>query len=206
MARTHARLNTSIWKNEDFLNMTVATQRAYLLLLSQPDLSMCGVMAYTPGRWSLLASDSSRPSVEGCVKELARRRFVVVDRSTEELFIRTFVFHDGVLRGIPNLVKAMWNDFDAVKSQVIRDAFISGFPEPFGEGFHQSLRDGYEQRFGNHKANGRASPAPDSSLKAFLSPDSTTTPDSARDPRAVDGLVSARAACAAAVPPRRAKR
>lgn len=128
MARNHARIYASIWQDEDFVRLSSAAQRVYMLAISQPGVTFAGVVGYTARRWSMMANDTSPEDIERCVDELQRERFVLVDTDTEELLIRSFVTHDGLLES-PNLVKAMWKDFDAIFSPMLRAAFLWNLPE-----------------------------------------------------------------------------
>jgi len=141
MGRSHARILTSIWQDAEFRALGEAEQRMFFLALSQPGLSMCGVVSYTPKRWAKLAAGSTPGGVRKAVAGLAATRFVVVDEDTEELLIRTFAKNDGVLQS-PNLVKAMWKAYGDVVSEPLRQAFVEGLPEPFREGLPERFRPG----------------------------------------------------------------
>lgn len=123
MARDHARMLVSIWGDEDWKRLPANAQRAYTLALSQPGVSWAGVVPYQPGRWANLAADTSVAAIKRAVTVLAERRFVVVDQATEELFIRTFVKNDNVLR-FPNVAINMARAYSQIASPVIRKAFL----------------------------------------------------------------------------------
>lgn len=156
MPRTHGRILVTIWSDKEFLALSTEAQRFYMLVLSQPKLSYCGVLPYTPRRWTLLAANDTLKGVLRAVKEGVDRRYVVVDENTEELWIRTFVKHDGLLKS-PNLVKAMWKDFAEVQSDVIREGFLKGLPEGFREPPPQPPPEGMKEPIG--ESNGRGSRA-----------------------------------------------
>ena len=59
MARSYAKLLTSIWRNDDYLRLGAAAQRMYVLLLSQPDLSPVGVLTVAERRLADLAPDTT---------------------------------------------------------------------------------------------------------------------------------------------------
>lgn len=119
MARDHARIYTSIWSDPDFRALNCDAQRMYLVLLSQPRLTYCGSLDYLPSRLGILAADDTADFVEQAVKALEASNYVVVDRETHELLIRTFVRHDGLL-GSPNVVKAMLKDRASLISDRLR--------------------------------------------------------------------------------------
>lgn len=65
------------------------------MLLTQPDISSCGVVPLTVKRWANNASDSDPDRLSIALAELADRLFVVTDDVTEEVLIRTFAKWDG---------------------------------------------------------------------------------------------------------------
>jgi len=121
MARTHARVLVSIWNDPDFTNLAASEQRLYLLLLSQPDLSLCGVLALRPKRWARLCPSDTTETVLRDLKRLSDERFVLVDDEVDEVWIRSFVKYDGLLR-VPNMRKGMENAMTQVVSKDIQDA------------------------------------------------------------------------------------
>lgn len=160
MARTEARIKTSIWSNEDFLALDPLGQWVYLMILSQPTLNLCGVAPYTPRRWANRAKGVTVEDVEKQVAHLAQNRFVVVDEDSEEVWVRTFTKHDGVL-STPYLIVAMTRDFEAISSPIIRHEFVTGlgaglladlptrFPEAWkkGAGLLVSLSEGFRAQY-----------------------------------------------------------
>lgn len=134
MGRSHARILTTIWRDPDFVATPADAQRTYLLILSQPTVSFCGVIAYTPTRWAALSPGTTAKSIARTVDELERRRFLVVDRTTEEIWIRSFVKNDGVLKGGPKILSAMWKDYEAINSSTLRRLFYEALPPDLQEG------------------------------------------------------------------------
>ena len=141
MARKEARLFTSIWSDrDDFCVLPAHAQRVYFLALSQPDLSYCGVLSYTAHRWAALASDTTAKSIRSAVTTLTERGYFLTDETTEEVLIRSFIRHDGILRS-PNLIVAMGYDWERVHSEGLRKAILEGLPEGFGEGLPEGKRE-----------------------------------------------------------------
>ena len=142
MARTYAPIHCTIWSDPAFLALSSGAQRLYILALSQPTISLCGVVAYTPKRWALLAPDTSAKQITKALSELVAKGFVLVDEDTEELMIRSFVKHDGIEKK-PNVIKGMWTAWQATHSPRLRAQFLKGLPkglpEHFPEGFDRSL-------------------------------------------------------------------
>jgi len=116
----YIKLQRSIWHDHDFVALPASTQRLYLLLISQPDLSHCGVVAYTPGRWSTLAVDTSPADIRSDVERLVVARFVMLDERTEELWVRSYMSHDGGYR-TPNIHKPIRTAIAGIMSNLIRE-------------------------------------------------------------------------------------
>lgn len=95
MARDYARIMTAIWKNREFRELTEQQQRAYLFLVTQPDISAAGVLPLRVRRWADCASTSTPDGLAQLFKELEAGRFIVVDWGKEELLIRSFIRWDG---------------------------------------------------------------------------------------------------------------
>ncbi len=95
MARNYANLFTAIWARDgEFVRLSCGAQRMYLLLVSQPEVSACGMLPLRLRRWSALAPDTTEGDLRMALKELEEHRFVVVDEDTEELLVRSFTRHD----------------------------------------------------------------------------------------------------------------
>ena len=140
MARTHARIKTAIWSDRDFRGLSSGAQRLYHLVVEQPELSLCGVIAVTLGRWADMAPDTTVRTLKRFLDELAGAAFVVLDQRTEEVWIRTFAKHD-IQFGSPNVVISMAKDWVGIQSQCIRQRFLEGLPEGLLEGFPEPYRD-----------------------------------------------------------------
>lgn len=88
MAR-YARVFASIWADPDFCALSSSAQRLYLLLITQPDVSHCGVLPLTERRWARLAADTDADSVRAALDELERVGFVA-RRSGSVAILRVF--------------------------------------------------------------------------------------------------------------------
>lgn len=96
MARSYAQIMTAIWKkNYEFVRLSFAAQRAYLMLASQSDISAAGTLPVVLQRWATLAKDTSTEDVSAALAELEAENFIVVDWDTQELLVRSFVKWDG---------------------------------------------------------------------------------------------------------------
>jgi hypothetical protein len=143
MARTEARIFTSVWSDADFVSLPVSAQRLYFFLLSQRELSYCGVMALRPSRWMPKAAGLSVADIEHDLKELEgsaypsanpgqgrlfegalRRPFVITDTDTGEIFVRSLLRRDNAWKQ-PNLLKQAVDSSEEIESPRIRAALLA---------------------------------------------------------------------------------
>lgn len=123
MARDHARTYTAIWDDGDFIRLDQAAQHTYWMLTSNRDLTYCGVLAYVPGRFVKLAHGLTDAKFKASIRVLERAKYVVVDRQTQELLVRSFIRHDKILAR-RNIGNACARALGKVHSQAIRDAIL----------------------------------------------------------------------------------
>lgn len=123
MARDHARVALSVWADDDWRDLSPAAQHLYFVLLTQPTLSYAGVADWRPARLRALASPWRRDGFDRAASELARRLYVVVDEDTEEVLIRSFVRHDGLMKQ-RNMAVSMVRAYEAIASKGIRAVFV----------------------------------------------------------------------------------
>lgn len=144
MARDEARIFAAIWQDEHFLSLSPTQQRLYLFLLSQPDLSYCGVIALRVRRWSKkargltvdqieedLVALAANPSAKGSGNPSANSSgnpvpgpLVIYDEDAEELFVRSLIRLDGIWK-VPNLLKSAREAARLVQSPLIRRALVA---------------------------------------------------------------------------------
>lgn len=155
MARDHGRIKTSIWRDPDWRDLPVDAQWLYKTIISQEALSRCGVLDWRPGRIAALASGNTARKVEASAKTLERARFVVIDRQTEELLVRTHVRHDGVLDRV-NMGKAVGRALAKVVSQMIRDAALTELARVYEQSPRLAGWQGIEELFPDDMAAIRA--------------------------------------------------
>jgi hypothetical protein len=125
MARSEARIRSAVWRDGDFTSLPRSTQGLFWMLLSQPDVTLAGVLPFVPGRWSTLSGDDD---VNGDLETLEAARLVVVDRGTGEVLIRSFTRHDGVLRS-EKTKAGMWAAWAAMFSPGLRARFLDQLEE-----------------------------------------------------------------------------
>lgn len=120
MARDRANINTNIWTDQDWRNLPGAQQLLYLLLTSHPTLSYAGVVDWREARLAAMTADSTPESIRAAAEGLQAERFVFIDDDTEEILVRSFLRHDGLLKQ-PKLSVSMVNAYGAIASARIRE-------------------------------------------------------------------------------------
>ena len=119
MANDHARIRRDIWGDEDWRLLSSPAQWLYLHLLSSPTLTFAGIADWRPARIAAIASDLRATDVNHFAAELIQAEFILPDLDTEEVLIRSWVKHDGLLRS-PNMAKALTKAHNGIASSVLR--------------------------------------------------------------------------------------
>ena len=122
MARTRANVLCDIWDDEDFIALPVDAQRLYLFLLSQRDLNHAGLVPLRLRRWAKKVPNGTVGALSKALATLAKAEFILFDRDTEEVLIRTFVRNDGVYKQ-PKVMLRMREDARLMESPMLRAAF-----------------------------------------------------------------------------------
>lgn len=124
MARTHGKLFCSIWNDRDFRGLDRVTQGMYMFLLSQDRLDYAGVLSITMRNWASTAEGLTVGEVEDTLEVLEKHRFIVMDRDTEELMVRTFVRRDELWRQ-PKMMLAVVSAAKKIQSPRLRLALLA---------------------------------------------------------------------------------
>jgi hypothetical protein len=132
MARDRANINTNIWTDQDWRNLPGAQQLLYLLLTSHPTLSYAGVVDWREARLAAMTADATPESVREAAEALQAERFVFIDDETEEILVRSFLRHDGLLKQ-PKLSISMVNAYGAIASSRIREVVTRELQKLFAE-------------------------------------------------------------------------
>lgn len=132
MARDRANINTNIWTDTHYRTLTRDQQWLYEMLLTHPELSYAGVTDWRPGRLAQFAAGTSKQDVERIGQELQAERFIFIDEETEEVLIRSFTRHDGLLKQ-PRLTVSMVNAYGSIASNNIREVFVHELVRLFNE-------------------------------------------------------------------------
>lgn len=169
MARDHARLLVSIWDDPEWVSLKTMQQNAYLALISSSDLSWCGVAPLLPQRLAGLAGDLTERKVRSALDTLADLRFLVIDHTTAEILVRSYVRHDGILKQ-PNVTKALVRALDRVHSDTLVDTVKAELArhlrdEPDLRGW-DVIRSGWPDLYDQISRKGSANPSPNPLRKA----------------------------------------
>lgn len=116
MARDRANIRTDMWGDEDFTSLGPGAQLLYVYLLAFPKLTYAGTADWRPKQIAQKMRGVTPAQVCTWAAELEQARFVVIDEETEEIFIRSFLRHDGALQN-PNLWKSIGRDFAGIGSK-----------------------------------------------------------------------------------------
>lgn len=123
MAREYAQLRIDIWGDDDFRKLDGDAVLLYLMLLSSPSLSYCGVADWRPGRIAVLVNNWTADTVHRAAAQLVRGRYIVIDHDTEEVLVRSFVKHDGLMKN-PKTAVSMTIAFAGTASSVLRGVTV----------------------------------------------------------------------------------
>lgn len=123
MARDRANIRTDIWNDDDFRGLSPQAQLLYLQLLTSATLTYAGVADWRPKRIAALAAGRTPKQTEDAARELMDGLFVVIDEETEEVLIRSFLKHDGLLQK-PNVTKAMVTAYGQVYSMPLKGVIV----------------------------------------------------------------------------------
>lgn len=123
MANDYARVVRSIWADDDFRALSHNAQWLYFHLLTSPAINYCGVTDWRPARIAALTADMTADGVEASSVELEGNLYTVVDRDSEEVLIRSFVRHDGLMSS-PNMAAAMVKAHAATVSRALRGVVV----------------------------------------------------------------------------------
>jgi hypothetical protein len=119
-----ANIGTGLWFESTVRSLTRRQQQAYFLAYTQPDVSRCGVVPYRLRSWAGLSLDGTESEIHEDFLGLHATRHVVLDVVDEQLLIRTYVKHDGLLSQ-PLVVASMIRDYHRISSPLIRVAFLA---------------------------------------------------------------------------------
>lgn len=123
MARDRATINIDIWSDADFRDLTAGAQSLYFKLTSHPKLDYCGCVEFHPGRLAAMSREMTSGDVMIAAQELSDKWFCVFDQTTDEVLVRSFLRHDGVMRQ-PRLAVSASKAYGAIASNKIRAVVV----------------------------------------------------------------------------------
>lgn len=131
MARTRATIHVTVWNDPDFRALPALAKYLYWALLAQPKLSIAGCLDLKELRWAELSPDTTAEHVADLLAVLEDRRYVAIDRETDELVIRTFVRHD--VAGNKNSQRGVWTAWQGIESEYLRRVVVANVPDAMWE-------------------------------------------------------------------------
>lgn len=118
-----AQIRPDMWLDDEWRALTPSAQHLYLALLTDPERSYCGVVDWRPARIVQRAAEWSVLEVMRAAVELSYAFFLVFDQDTEEVLVRSFMRHDGLLHQ-PRMAVSVANSFGVIGSNKIRSVVV----------------------------------------------------------------------------------
>lgn len=118
-----AQIRPEMWLDDEWRALTKDAQHLYLLLLTDPDRSYCGVVDWRPARIVQRAAEWTLIECMRAAVELSYTHFLVFDQDTEEVMVRSYLRHDGLLLQ-PRLAISVTNAFGVIGSNKIRAVVV----------------------------------------------------------------------------------
>lgn len=136
------------WGDRDFKKLTVEEQLLYIKLLSQPDISLAGVLTYAPVRWATQSAGITVADVERAFAALQQKNYVMSDMETQEVLVRSYIRNDLGWRS-PRTMIGVANAVGRVLSPLLRGIIsreltrldTSGLSDTISEKTNRSTRD-----------------------------------------------------------------
>ncbi|KKI20572.1 MULTISPECIES: hypothetical protein [unclassified Leucobacter] len=120
LARSYANIRINMWSDEDWRNISGAAKLLYITLLCHDTLNYAGVADWRPGKFApLIDPNWTAEDVRNAAAELERAFFVVISEESEEILIRSFLKHDGLMKQ-PKMAQAMTTAFASIASLELR--------------------------------------------------------------------------------------
>lgn len=113
------KIYKKIWGDADFKALTAEQQLQYVKLVSQSDISLAGVLTLAPTRWATQTHDLTVGDIEQSIHDLEAARFVVCDRETQEILVRSYIRNDMLWKSIKTM-KAIRGAIERVLSPKLR--------------------------------------------------------------------------------------
>lgn len=100
MPRKFAKNLISTANDRDYKGLTIDEQWFYQHLCKLPTISLAGVVVIPRKSWADFSRDPDTVQrIEIAIRGLAERNYLVIDEDTDEILVRTFMKHDGLIDG-----------------------------------------------------------------------------------------------------------
>jgi hypothetical protein len=119
MANALGLIHESIWRNDDWRELSRGAQALYMQLLSQKEVDCAGVLPLLPAKWAKGCNGLTVEQIMADLEELQQHRFVYYDTDTDEALIRTYIRNSNVMK-VPNMRKSARRAATLVASPGIR--------------------------------------------------------------------------------------
>lgn len=119
MARSHAAIYNRIWADPAWRALDVDAQHLYILLISQPQMNLAGVLPMQLRKWASCVAGWDIADVAKALDRLRDDRFILVDEDTEEVMVRTLIRNDGAYK-IPNVLKSLLLAAEGTQAPALR--------------------------------------------------------------------------------------
>lgn len=127
MPRSRATIACSSLADPDFRALPALCKYLYWSLLAQTKLTIAGCLDLKTARWAELSPDTPTELIDHLLDVLEGRRYVAIDRETDELVIRTFVKHD--VAGNKNSQRGVWGAWQGIESPYLRAVVVANIPD-----------------------------------------------------------------------------
>lgn len=166
----YVRVVRSIWTDPEWLELTSTEKLVYLQLISQPNISKCGVLPFVPRRWAHMHPDLSADDLIATLSALEAKRYVVVDRDTEELLVRTYLRYDEAWKQT-NGTRGIQIEAQEIMSKRLLDHVIQEYEQASGNSWRKGNDKGNDNPCDESSDNTRATPLTPNPYPTTLIPD-----------------------------------
>ena len=119
MARSYAAIHQRIWADPEWRALDLGAQHLYLLLISQPQMNLAGVLPLQLRKWAGCVADWDVERVSAALKRLSADRFTVVDEDTEEVLVRSLIRNDEAYK-TPGMLKSILKSAEHTQGPALR--------------------------------------------------------------------------------------
>jgi hypothetical protein len=172
----YVKVVRSIWTDSEWLELSSTEKLIYLQLISQPNISKCGVLPFVPRRWAHMHPDLGPDELNAAIDSLERLGYVFVDRDTEELLVRTYMRYDEAWRQT-NGVRGIQIEAEQIMSKALLQQVLQEFEKASGNPLHK----GSDNPCDNPCDNSNATPLTPNPYPNTPNPDTETQEQTSSD-------------------------